>query len=376
MYAIRPSAAWIWGIGGCRGYAAMSAKYPEIPGVVNDTVREEGTAGHWVAHMMGQGYIIPEGLITPNGVEVDGEMLEGAELYLGLLRSWGTPVYQEMQLPAPWIHERCGGTPDAWSWDAATRTLRIPDYKYGYRYVDEFENPALSIYASAVLDYLHKTGVIDFYSDGGADINVELIIIQPRSYSAEPIRTWAVKFEALRPTLNLLHKAAIEVMSPDPLLKAGSHCYDCSARHACLAAQRTAEVGFDVSAKMLPNDLTPTAMGDMLRRVKKAREFLEAMESGLEDQLLHAISNGHTDPHWANSNGRSSTVYKEGAEQQVIALARYMKIDGVTKPVKAKTPKQLAAFMDPRLLEPFTEVRPGRRKLVPFNDRSIRKLLT
>lgn len=374
MYAIRPSAAWIWGVGGCRGYAAMCAKYPEIPGLVNDTVREEGTAGHWVAHMMGKGYIVPEGSITPNKIEVDAEMLEGAELYLNLLRSWGTPVYQEMQLPAPWIHERCGGTPDAWSWCAATRTLRIPDYKYGYRYVDEFENPALTIYASAVLDYLHKTGVIDFYSEGGADINVELIIIQPRSFSAEPIRTWAVKFEALRPLLNQLHQAAIEVMASEPNLKAGEHCNDCQARHSCPAAQRTAEIGFDVSAKMVPNDLTPVAMGDMLRRLKRAKEFLASMESGLETQLLHAIANGHIDPNWAIGHGRSSTVYKDGCEEQLIALAGVMKIDAL-KPRRAKTPKQLEALIDPRLLERYTEVRPGRRKLVPFTERTVRKLL-
>lgn len=374
-YAIRPSAAWIWGTGGCRGYTKMTALYPEIPGVVNDTVREEGTAGHWVAHMMGQGFIVPEGTLAPNKIEVDSEMLEGAEMYLQELRSWGTPVYQEMQLPAPWIHQQCGGTPDAWSWDAATRTLRIPDYKYGYRFVDAFENPAITIYVSAVLDYLHKSGVIDFYSDEGASINVEIIIVQPRSFSAEPIRKWCVKFEALRPLLNNLRAAAVEVMSPDPALKAGDHCNDCSARHACPAAQRTAEIGFDVSARSIPHDLTPTAMGDMLRRLRKAEAFLKSMGSGLEAQLLHAIANGHVDPNWTHGHGRDSTVYKEGHEEQVIALAGLLKVDAL-KPRRAKTPKQLELLMDPALLAPHIETRPGRRKLAPFTERTIRKLLS
>lgn len=375
-YAIRPSAAWIWGIGGCRGYSRMTELYPEIPGVVYDTVREEGTAGHWVAHMMGQGYVVPEGYITPNKVEVDEAMLEGAEMYLDDLRSCGVPVYQEMTLPAPWIHDECGGTSDAWAWDPVARILRVWDYKYGYRFVDAFENPQLAIYVSSILDYLAKMGLIVLNGDTEMDITVEMIVVQPRSFSAEPIRKWRIKAAMLRGLWNQLRHAAIEVRSSDPVLKAGDHCNDCSARHACPAAQRTAEVGFDFSAKMIPHDLTPTAMGDMLRRLKKAKDFLASMESGLEAQLLHAIANGHVDPHWMKGNGRSSTVYKEGHEDQVLALAQYLKIDGVTKPVRARTPKQLAELMDPRLLAPHIETRPGRKKLVPFTDRTIRKLLT
>lgn len=374
-WAVRPSAAWIWGTGGCRGYAKMTALYPEIPGVVDDTVREEGLAGHWVAHSMGQGFIVPEGSLAPNKLEVDSEMLEGAEMYLQDLRSVGVPVYQETPLPAPWIHPECGGTPDAWAWDPIKRKLYVWDYKYGYRYVDVFENPQLAIYVSAILDYLHKVGLLQLDGNTEQEIQVEMVVVQPRSFSAEPIRRWSCKAVILRPLWNNLRAAAVEVMSPDPVLKAGDHCNDCSARHACPAAQRTAEIGFDVSARSIPHDLTPTAMGDMLRRVRKAEEFLKSMGNGLEAQLLHAIANGHVDPNWMHGHGRSSTVYKEGHEEQVIALAGLLKVDAL-KPRRAKTPKQLEALMDPVLLAPHIETRPGRRKLVPFTERTIRKLLS
>lgn len=374
-YAIRPSAAWIWGTGGCRGYAKMTALYPEIPGVVDDTVREEGIAGHWVAHSMGKGFVIAEGTLAPNKIEVDAEMLEGAEIYLQDLRSVGVPVYQETTLPAPWIHPQCGGTPDAWAWDPVKRKLYLWDYKYGYRYVDVFENPQLAIYVSEILDYLHSVGAIHLNGITEQEIEVEMVVVQPRSFSAEPIRRWSCKAAILRPLWNNLRAAAFEVMSPNPVLKAGDHCNDCSARHACPAAQRTAEIGFDVSARSIPHDLTPTAMGDMLRRLVKAKEFLESMEKGLEAQLLHAIANGHVDPNWELGHGRTSTVYKEGHEAQVIALARYLGID-VTKPQRAKTPKQVMELIDPKLLEPHIETRPGRRKLKPFTERTIRKLLS
>jgi len=373
-YAIRPSAAWIWGIGGCRGYAAMCAKYPEVPGVVNDTIREEGIAGHWVGHMMGQGYIVPEGSMAPNKVEVDSDMLEGAEMFLQELRYTGLPVYQEVTLPAVYIHKECGGTSDAWAWDAIKRKLYVWDYKYGYRFVDAFENPQLSIYVRSILDYLVSVGLLAHDFDD-RQIEVEMVVVQPRSFSADPVRRWNCTAADLRGLWNLLKHAAIEVMSADPVLKAGDHCNDCPARHACPAAQRTTEVGIDLSAKMVPHDLTPTAMGDMLRRVQKAKEFLDSMEKGLEAQLLHAIANGHVDPHWTHGHGRSSTVIKEGREALVASLCAMYKVDPY-KPPKMKTALQIQALIDPTLLAPHIETRPGRRKLVPFTARTVRKLLS
>lgn len=372
MYAIRPSAAWIWM--SCHGYARMSARYPELAG--DDTVREEGTAGHWVAHMLGQGFKVQEGAIAPNKVEVDAEMLEGAETYVELLRASGAPVYQEMTLPAAWIHSQCGGTSDAWSWDALTNTLRVWDYKYGYRFVDAFENPQLAIYVSAILDYLQRLGLIVLNGHTEQEITVEMTVVQPRSYSAEPVRTWRCKVAMLRALWNKLRAAAIETLSDDPGLRSGPHCMDCSARHDCPAALRSTEVGLELSAKLIPVNLSSAAQGDLLRRVKAAQDVLKSMADGLEAQLLHAIANGHVDPNWQTGNGRSSTRFIEGGEDQFLALAQYMKLHGVTKPVRAKTPKQIQALVDPRLIERFIETIPGRKRLVPFNARTIRKLLT
>lgn len=377
MYAIRPSAAWIWGTGGCHGYARMVALYPEVPGLSNDTVREEGTAGHWVAHMMGQGYVVPEGSYSPNHIEVDGEMLDGSTIYLDDLRSrsMGFPVYMEMTLPALWIHSQCGGTPDAWSWNPVTRTLTVWDYKYGFRYVDAFENPQLVIYVSAVLDYLHKTGVIVLDGHSEQDITVDIVIVQPRSYSAGVIRNWKVKAALLRPMWNSLRAAAMAVAGPDPQLRAGDHCNDCPARHACPAAQRASEVALDMSSRPVPHELTPEQAGDVLRRLKAAQQALKSMVTGLEQQMIHAISNGHQDPHWTMGYGNTKTVYTEGGEQQLIALAKVMGKD-VTKPLRAVTPLQAVKLMDPAIVARFTTKQPGARKLVSFTERSIKKALS
>jgi hypothetical protein len=377
MYAIRPSAAWIWGDGGCRGYAQMVARYPEIPGLVNDTVREEGIAGHWVAHKIGQGFIVPEGTEAPNSVEVDDKMLDGALMYVNDIRtrSCGHPAYMETPLPAPWIHEHCGGTPDAWSWNPLTRTLTVWDYKYGFRYVEAFENPQLSIYVSAILDYLHKVGAIVLDGHSEQDISVDIVIVQPRSYGADIVRNWKAKAAMLRPIWNRLRAAAIEAAGPDPQLRAGPHCLDCSARAHCPAAIRASLVALDVTSRSVPVDLAPEAAGDLLRRLIAAQDAVNTMVTGLQQQMVHAISQGHQDPNWTMGNGRSSTIYVEGGEAQILALAKVMGVD-ITKPVRAKTPLQVLELMDPRLVNRFITKTPGARKLVPFTERSLRKALS
>lgn len=377
MYAIRPSAAWIWGSGGCHGYAQMIALYPEIPGIVNDKVREEGTAGHWVAHMMGQGYIVTEGVKAPNAVEVDDDMLDGANLYLTDLRerSAGYPVYMEMTLLARHIHEQCGGTPDAWSWNPTTRTLTVWDYKYGFRFVDAFENPQLSIYVSAVLDYLHQIGAIVLDGHSEQDITVDIVIVQPRSFSAGVVRNWKVKAAMLRPLWNQLRSAAVAVVGANPTLRAGDHCNDCAARHACPAAQRASLVALDISARSVPHDLTAAQAGDALRRLKAAEQALKSMITGLEQQVLYSIQQGEQNPHWSLGYGNTKTVYTEDGEQQILALASVMGVD-IAKERRAKTPLQVMSIMDPALVKRFITTRPGGRKLTPFTERSLRKALS
>lgn len=377
MYAIRPSAAWIWGTGGCHGYAQMVARYPEIPGLVNDTVREEGIAGHWLAHMMGQGYTVAEGTEAPNKVEVDGDMLDGAQLYLNDIRerSAGHPVYMETTLLAAWIHEQCGGTPDAWSWNPVTRTLTVWDYKYGFRFVDAFENPQPVIYVAAILDYLHKAGVIVVDGHSEQDITVDIVIVQPRSYSAGTVRNWKLKAAMLRPMWNLLRAAAMAAAGADPQLRAGAHCLDCSARAHCPAAIRASLVALDVSSRSVPIDLAPEAAGDLLRRLKAAQDALKSMVTGLEQQMIHAMNNGHQDPNWTMGYGNSKTVYVEGGEAQILALAKVMGVD-IAKPVRAKTPLQVLEIMDPRLVNRFITKQHGARKLLPFTERSLRKALS
>ena len=74
-----------------------------------------------------------------NGVKVTEEMLNGAALWVEALE--GYPARIESRIYAKSIHPtKCWGTPDARQWAPETKTSRIADYKFGFGFVDEFEN--------------------------------------------------------------------------------------------------------------------------------------------------------------------------------------------------------------------------------------------
>jgi hypothetical protein len=241
----------------------------------------------------------------------------------------------------------------------------VADYKYGYRPHDPFEHLQMCIYVAAGLDYLKQNGQDE------QTWEVEIVVCQPRAFGLDPIRRWNTKGALLRPIWNKLADAAAAVVSADPRLMVGPYCEDCSARWACPALQTASLTAMDVSARLIPHDITPAAMGDALRRLVRHQENINALVSGMRDQLEHAIRNGHTDQHWELGHGRSKLAWKEGCESQVLALADMLGTP-VAKPRKAITPLQAEKLLDPEIVARFIERRPGARKLIPFN---IRKYL-
>jgi len=373
-YAIRPSSAWIWGAdSGCRGYPLMVQQRPEISGTVDDTIRKEGTAAHWVSHAIGQGYSVPEGYMTPEGVEVDEEMLDGVALYLGVLRSWGGTVYQETPLPAGWIHSLCGGTPDAWGWFPDQGLVRVTDFKYGYRFVDEFECLQGAIYISAVCEYLASKGLMQLDGHTEQFLRFEFTIVQPRCYGVKPVRTWTGTLASLRGIWNKLRAAADEVASPNPPLRTGPHCWECSARLSCPAFTKASMASIEFSAQAVPHDLTIEQMSNMLRMLRKAKGDIDSLCDGVEAQLMHAIDTGRTVPHWELSSPGGRRHYKEGVEDQVIALGDLYGVN-LRKPPRAVSISQAESLIDPQVLERFYEKRAYKRKLVPFDSKKLRKL--
>jgi hypothetical protein len=377
QFTLRPSAAGLWVR--CAGYATLAARFPELPG--DNEVREEGAAGHWAAYEIGNGRPVPEGTIAPNGVELTEEILDGVAEYLMVLRSWGVPVYMESQVAIPSIHKECGGTVDAWSWDPIKRIMRVADLKLGYRPVDPFELWQLLAYVRGVLDYLQS-----IYGQFTEHFTVEMIIVQPRGYGHDTVKTWRVNSQKLIPYMHRLRVAAehavayrdgkfdMVVGSENGAFTAGPHCENCSAKANCATLQNASLQLLDVSGDHGALELTYDQAAAELRRLDRAIKVMEARQAGLEGKLEYGIkTDNFVLRNFEVGSGSGRLVWQEGKAAQAIALGKVLGHD-IAKPQQALTPTQAKAKISGTVLDAFTERKPGKLKLRRLADNHADKL--
>lgn len=360
---LRPSGSHAWRI--CYGYERMNAGRQLADEEQDDTIREEGAAAHWLAQSMAHGQMIAEGTLAPNGVAITDEMIDGVTEYLHALAAWGIPVNIERTMRIPSIREDMEGTPDAWAYDAIQKLLRLADLKFGYRYVDVFENPQLLCYAE---------GLIHEFNLNDLDLWVEFTIYQPRTFHRDgALRTWRVRASDLRPLINELKHAAAMSAMPDAVCVVNPGCQDCAARHVCQTLQNAALGALEYAYKAVPHDLPPVALGDELRRLERAQKMLEARITGLQTEAINLLRKGAIIPQYQYTHGvgREAWVSPE-AEAQVIGMAKLFNKD-IRKPEKPITPTQARKVLPERIVSMFSHRPPTAGKLTLMNERDIRK---
>jgi hypothetical protein len=113
----------------CSGSIQLQRLYPEDD---DSQDAREGTASHWGGQELLQGAMIDVGQVAPNGVVLDIDMVEGAEMYQRAVRDL-VPVggQVEERVDCSSVHPHMWGTPDFWHYDPVGRVLYVLDYKYG-----------------------------------------------------------------------------------------------------------------------------------------------------------------------------------------------------------------------------------------------------
>ena len=334
---LRPSAAHRWLK--CPGYAALADDVEDQ----SSEEAEEGARAHEAALNIINDY---------EPMYDDDEMEDAVKLYVSQLPE---RVQVEHTIRIDSISEGMTGTIDAWS--DSDGVLRIWDFKYGHRYVEVEENPQLACYAAGLIDYLKIDGLAE------QDTRFEFIIVQPRAYGHDPIRTWGGKLSDLRGLFNRLRASASEALSAVPFTSAGPHCANCEAAHKCATLQFAA---LAFSEKQANRGLTEVQAGRELTVLSLARELIDARMEGLSAQVDQAIRNGFNIPGWQLKEGRSSQKWKIPASK-VIEFGLMFGVDlskvGVVTPkqaIKAGIPESVVNDPD------VSEVIGGALKLVPF----------
>jgi hypothetical protein len=334
------------------------------------TVREEGTAMHWVAQCIADGLPVFCGVdaVAPNGVTITEELLDGAEFYCEVLRTYGGKWTIEQTLAAPSIHPKCGGTPDAYMFGATQyyNMLVIADLKGGFRPVEVWPNWQLIGYASAIADA--EPNCIDDTT------RVEFIIVQPRAYHRDgPVRRQTVTFRDLHPYIDALRMAAAIATGEHAPAVAGLQCDDCAARASCSVCHAAGMRALEVSGEPDVHDLPPVAIDYEMQRLTEAAAIIEARLTGLEAQAVSLIRKGVILPNYTLESGvgRLSWI-DDQAEASALALGDLLGVD-LRKPAKAITPTQAAKHLPKEMLELYARRKRGEQKLVRFDNNAAVK---
>lgn len=338
----------------CPGSRALEEKYPETE---ETTAAREGHAAHWVAQQFLNGVEdLPE--FAPNGEPVTDEMIEGAELYVAEIYSYpALEMHIEERVNVFGVHPDCWGTPDCWIFDG--ENLHIFDYKFGYGYVDVFENWQLLEYALGVA---HER---EFKK-------VTLTIVQPRCYTREgKIRSWSVTYEKLfNYYLPMLKKAEAKAMESDAQCSPSSECFHCRGRHACDALQKTVARGFDVVTDYISTELTAAQTGVELRYLHRMAKLLEARITGLEEQAKAMIARGESVTGFKLEPGMTREKWTADASE-IVTMGELMGLD-LAKPLESVTPAQARKLGVPEeVLKIYSQKVSGKTKLVEVNAEKI-----
>lgn len=328
----------------------MRAAYPEAPEEADNDVREDGTACHWLAAELFHGRFPALNSLSPNGRVLDEDMFDAADMYLDVLRSWpGVVPVVEQKMDCSVLHPGVEGTPDAWAYNPTLRTLFIGDLKYGFRFVEVWENLQMVIYAMALLRLLGlDNGLMD------QNIIVQFQIIQPRSNHRDgPVRTWRVRASDLRALFNWIVSKAQDAMRPEAPCTPNPGCVDCPGRHACAALQNAAYTALEVAYGSVPHELDAQGIGVELSLLTEAAKRLEARITGLTAQAEHMVREGTVVPGWSLEPTYARERWQDGAEAKLLSFGTLMGVD-LAKPLQAISPARARKLIPESYVKMFS----------------------
>jgi hypothetical protein len=294
---LAPSSAPVWGY--CAGSVRAALSYPDF----TTPEAEIGTAAHWVGSEVLERYKAADGGCpsaydwigkkAPNGITIDEEMAEGAEVYvsdvIAVAQEYGglQLIEVEQRLYMPDIHPDNWGTLDGFMWVKARGHLFLWEYKHGHRHVSAVGNLQLIDYTKGIMNRLEIDGREEQH------ITVHHRVVQPFAYKGGgAVEEWIVNAAGLRGAYNQLSAQAYEAMGNAPTLTPGKHCRDCPAVAECQGATLASYALADFARTEYAMDKhTPAQLGTEFGILQDAITLLKARSQAVEEQIK-ATTNG------------------------------------------------------------------------------------
>lgn len=370
---LAPSSAFRWV--NCPLSVALGEQFPALN---EHPSGPEGTAAHWVWYAMLKTHTPILGEMTPEGLPVTQEMLDGALQFTNKVFSIANPhqamgqVRLEERSTMKGIHPVMFGTPDAEvNLLELVGEYHLIDYKFGHRSVDPFENWQLAAY---VFGAFERLGLTDEQIDNA---KVFFHIVQPRCFHGRPAsQTWETTGKNLRHMWDKLRAAAKEAITLETAAypKVGPWCRDCPGRRACPSLRRSAGAAMDWISRAWPMQMPPEAAGLELQHAEAMLANLEAHTTALREQVEYDIQRGEPNPYWDRERSGNGSLKWSAPAAEVIALGDLLEVD-LRKSAEPQplTPTQVKALLkkkgfDESVIDEYSVRVPGELKLVPKFD--------
>lgn len=347
----------------------VEAKYPQL---TQDQEAADGEAAHWVGASVlkgGPGTSVAVGSNAPNGVVLDDEIIESAQVYIDDVteRAGAAVLHIEEFVWCPSVHPDNGGTPDLWWINGAPGgwVLHVYDFKHGHRFVDAFENWQCLDYASGILDLPALRG----YDRN--EITVEINVVQPRSFHPTGIiRRWTLNAGSDLPK----YVEQMKQRAGESYLYVGAACRDCRGRHACPALQVVADGIADEVCETYVVELPPDALGAELRMLERAEKLLDARLTGLREQATMLIRAGTHVPFFQLKQSFGREKWNKPVEE-IILLGELLGLQ-LAKPA-AITPAQARKLgVTKEITTLYAGQAPGEMKITPVTEADVRKVFS
>ena len=357
----------------CPGSIKLEALYPELE---ETEEQREGTAAHWAVEQVLHGQLVDVGVIAPNGWVLDQDMVDGADLMHGAIPDRLRPIalVESRVSMSQRIHPENWGTPDAWAYDVAARTIYLWDYKYGHGFVDVFENLQLIDYAAGIVQTLGIDGL------GETEHRIVFCIVQPRCWHRDGhVRRWTCRISDLRTHWNRLEMSASVAMQENPPVNPGvdgAHCKNCLARHACPALHKDVAgiaTNFEIA---VPLELSDNALGFEIRQLRRLKAKLEGRLTGLEgDATVRMRQQGKRIP-GLGMESKPGRLNWTVPSDTVIALGQLYGLQ-LGKPPEPITPTQaIEKGLPPEMVLQAAKREPTASKLVLTDAAEMRRIFT
>lgn len=244
--------------------------------------QQEGQALHEIAPDLILGKKIPAGTEI-EGVIVTEEMLERVQIYVDFIQSvMGSNPQIEQMIQIPRIHPKCFGTADYWEYFPEKNLLIIADYKDGFISHTPVEHTQMICYLVGILDLLP----IEIENS----LQVRFVIVQPKSWGADKIKSWSTTAVDLREKINQLSYAATQVFESSPVEYAGDHCKYCKAKYNCGSyCQTTANL---ITACVYSSTPNPVDISMQLKDLYLLQKMISGLIIATEPKAMEIIKEG------------------------------------------------------------------------------------